>query len=62
MSTPENVQPESKSSIKASLNAKGDPQFEIKIVEGADPTEIERLRGLAVSTFRQLRAELGGAS
>lgn len=50
MSAPEHVQ-EAKSSIKISCNAKGEAQPEVKIVEGADAAEIERIRVLAVNTY-----------
>lgn len=53
---------EQKSSIKVSTTAKGDPQFEAKIVEGATDLELTNLRRQAVHHYRELRRELGMAS
>lgn len=61
MSATEYQPSESKSSIKTTLNAKHDPQFEIKIVEGTTTEEMDRLRGIAVAQFKALLAELGVA-
>lgn len=58
MSSGEYQQPEAKSSIKISCNAKGEAQPEIKIVEGADAAEIERIRQLAVSTYNATQREV----
>lgn len=59
MSTPEHVQPEAKSSFKVTLNAKREPQFEIKVVAGESVQECDRLRGICVAQFRALKQELG---
>lgn len=59
-------QVEAKSSVKISCNAKGEAQPEIKIVEGADAQEIERIRQIAVLTYNEtakaVRVQTGGAS
>jgi hypothetical protein len=52
--------PEARSTVKISLNAKQDPQWEIKVVEGADPVELDRIRELAVAQHRALVRELLG--
>lgn len=57
--TGEFEQQESKSTIRVSLNAKREAQFEIKVVEGATEDEITRLRGLAVNAYRELCREFG---
>jgi hypothetical protein len=59
MSTPEHPLVEAKSSIKVSLNAKREAQFEAKIVEGVTDDELTALRGQAVNTYRELCRELG---
>lgn len=58
MSTPEYVPVEQKSSIKITRNAKREPQFEAKIVEGATDAELAELRRLAVHQYRELDREL----
>lgn len=50
---------EQKSSIKVTRNAKGEPQFEAKVVAGATEPELTELRRLAVDQYRQLTRELG---
>lgn len=57
MSTPEDgVQVEQRSSIKISTNAKQEAQVEVKLYDGADETEITRLRTLAVEAYRETRS------
>lgn len=60
MSTPEQHagEPEQRSSIKVVRNSKGDPQWEVKVVEGADAHELDRIRGLAVAQHNALREEM----
>lgn len=53
-------QTEQRSSVKVTMNAKHDPQWEIKIVDGATEDEINRLRTLAVEQHRALVTELLG--
>ena len=48
------------SKIKVSLNAKGDPQWEISIVQGTSAVEMAELRELAVEQHRALQRELLG--
>lgn len=60
MAASEHAPTESKSSITVATTAKGDPTIGVKIYDGADPAEIERLRDLAVDTYRQLHADLFG--
>jgi hypothetical protein len=64
MSTVEHDGPvvEAKSSIKVTLNAKRDPQFEAKIVQGVTDPELDELRRQAVHTYQELCRELGVAS
>lgn len=56
------IQVEAKSSIKVTRNAKGDAQFEAKVVDGATEPELNELRRLAVHQYRELVRELGGVS
>lgn len=51
-------QPESRSKVKLTRNAKGDAQWEISVVEGTDAAEMNRLREMALATHRQLVADL----
>lgn len=64
MSAPEhNGEPvEQKCRVKATRNAKGDAQFEVTVVEGFDPGELERIRLAAVAQYRALVRELGGVT
>lgn len=58
MSTPEQRGPEpvieQKTRIKISENAKGEPRFDVTIVEGADADEVQRIRTLAITTYQEL--------
>lgn len=56
----EPVEPRSK--VKLTRNAKGDPQWEVSVVEGADETEIQRLRMIAVDAWRALERDLAGSA
>lgn len=49
---------EQKCRIKALRNAKGEPQFEVSVVEGFDPAELERIRVAAVAQYQALAREL----
>jgi hypothetical protein len=63
VSAPEHEQQvESKSTIRVSLNAKREPQFEVKIVDGVTDPELAELRRQAVASYRELCRELGVAS
>lgn len=53
---------ESRSKIKVTRNAKGDPQWEIAVVEGVTRDEIARLRTLAVEQHEMLLRELVGSA
>lgn len=57
MSTPE-VQTESKGSVKISRNAKGEPQYEVKVYAGEPELLISSARQIAVSQYRALEDEL----
>jgi hypothetical protein len=57
MSATEHVS-ESKSSIAIAMNAKGEAQPTIKIYEGTDEAEVERIRLLAVATWDRVVAEV----
>lgn len=58
----ETQQFEAKSSIKVTLNAKREAQFEAKVVQGVTDAELATLRGQAVNQYRELCRELGVAS
>lgn len=58
----ETQQVEAKSSIKVTLNAKREAQFEAKVVQGATDDELATLRRQAVAQYRELCRELGVAS
>jgi hypothetical protein len=58
----EGQQVEAKSSIKVTRNAKGDAQFEAKVVAGVTDTELTELRRQAVHTYQELARELGGVA
>lgn len=62
MSVDELQQVEAKSSIKVSLNAKREAQFEAKVVQGATDDKLATLRRQAVNQYRELCRELGVAS
>lgn len=67
MTTPEqprgDVVIEQRSSVKISTTAKGDPQVEVKVVDGTPEAEILRLEQVAVNTYKRVReAVTGGAS
>jgi phage RecT family recombinase len=63
MSTVEHDQQvESKSTIRVSLNAKREAQFEVKVVQGVTDPELADLRRQAVASYRELCRELGVAS
>lgn len=61
MSTPEQAT-ESKSSVAISRTAKGDPQPSVKVYEGTESGELDRIRELAVRNYLALVRELGGVS
>jgi hypothetical protein len=50
MSTPEQV--EQRSSVAIEMNAKGEAQVKVKVYDGADPDGIDRIRHLAVQTYK----------
>lgn len=50
---------EQRSSVKLTLNAKGDPQVEVRVYEGADAEELERIRRLAVQQFSEALRAVG---
>lgn len=58
MSTPEphnGDQADQHSSVKLTLNAKGDVQIDVKAVAGEDPGLLDEARERAVATFNSLR-------
>lgn len=60
MSSPdEGLQFEAKSSIKVTMNAKGEAQFEAKVVHGVTDDELTTLRRQAVYQYQELARELG---
>jgi hypothetical protein len=52
-------QVESKSTIRVSLNAKREAQFEVKVVQGVSDGELAELRAQAVHSYRELCREFG---
>lgn len=54
MSAPEQFG-EQRSSVKISTTAKGDAQVEVKVYDGAELTELDRIRAIAVSTYNATR-------
>lgn len=47
-----------RSSVKVTRNAKGDPQWEIKVRVGDTAAEVAEAREIALATHRALEAEL----
>jgi len=52
-------QPEVKSSIKVTRNAKQDAQWDVRVVAGATMEELDELRRVAVAQHRALVTEIG---
>jgi len=50
---------EAKSSIKLTLNAKGEAQVSVSVYEGCDPVELTRIRELAVEQFHRTLEAVG---
>ena len=57
----ENAQIEQRSKFKVTRNAKGDPQWEIGIVEGTADETLNTMRRQAVEQYKALEQELGVA-
>lgn len=55
----EGQQVEAKSSIKVTRNAKGDAQFDVKVVAGESDERLNTMRQQAVAQFQALVRELG---
>lgn len=53
---------EQRSKVKITRNAKGDPQWEVSVVDGVDPAEMARIRTLAVEQHKALVDELVGSA
>lgn len=47
---------ESKSSVKISMDAKGEAKVEVKIYDGAEKPEVDRIRDLAIDTYKTAKA------
>ncbi len=58
MTTVEQELREQRSSIKVTLNAKHEPQFELKVYAGEEESELARIRTLAVEQYKFLLEEL----
>lgn len=59
MSASEHEQiPEGRSSVKVTRNAKGDPQWEIKVRVGDTAAEVAEAREIALATHRALEHDL----
>jgi hypothetical protein len=54
------AQQDARSSIKATRNAKGEPQFEVKVRVGDTEAELDEARRIAVAQYRALTSELVG--
>lgn len=54
----EGPESEQRSSVKVTLNAKGEAQVEVKVYAGEDEAELERARTLAVDAFRRTVADV----
>lgn len=54
-------QVEARSSIKVTMNAKRDAQWEVKVVDGAEMADLDELRKIAVAQHNALIAELIGS-
>ena len=59
MTQPEQVELQQRSSVKLSLNAKRDVQWEIKVVAGDDESVLDEARRIALKQHRELSGELG---
>jgi len=57
----ESAQIEQRSKFKVTRNAKGDPQWEIGIVEGTTDETLNTMRRQAVEQYKALEQELGVA-
>ena len=57
-STTQPQEQEQRSSIKVTRNAKGDPQWEVKVVEGSTNESLDEIRRIAVNQYTALRVEL----
>lgn len=47
----------SRSKVKVSRNAKGEPQWEISVVAGEEESEVNRLKDVAIAINRALEEE-----
>lgn len=56
------VQIEQRSSIKVTRNAKGEPQWEVKVVVGDELEKLDIVHDMAVAHYKQLERELVGAA
>jgi len=45
---------DAKSSVKITLNSKGEAQFEVKVYDGAQSVDLMDIRNLAISEFEML--------
>ena len=52
------LEPLQLSKVKLTRNAKQEAQWEISVVEGCDPVELDRLRDIAIAQYRALEAAL----
>lgn len=53
------METESKSSVKITLNYKGEAQLEVKIYDGTTQDEADAIKQVATQTFRDTCAEIG---
>lgn len=49
-----------RSKVKLTRNAKGDPQWEVTVAEGATETDLNNLRAIAITQYKELEKELLG--
>lgn len=49
---------EQKSSVAVTMNAKGEAQVGVKVYDGCEETELERIRQLAISAYNAAAAQV----
>ncbi len=59
MTQPEQQEIVQRSSVKISRNAKGDAQWEIKVLVGESESDVIEARQIAIREYEAIRRELG---
>ena len=52
------IRQEAKSSIALTMNAKGEAQVSVKIYEGTELAELDRIRQIAIAAYKQTASEV----